>query len=98
MEDTPNENSEQVAVRCIRWMGESDRYRVWYDNWDAQVEPVSIAEAVDDVESELGMCSQAMLVTRGDLSQEETLRVVDNLRQLIVTSIANHGDSPIHVI
>ncbi len=69
-----------------RWTGTSDRYRVWYDNNDAQVEPISQAEAVDDVESEMAMCSRAMLVTRGDLTHEETLLVIDNLRALIVAS------------
>lgn len=68
------------------------KYRVWYDNWDAQVVPVSIAEAVDDVESELGMCSQAMLVTRGDLDMEATLKVVDNLR-LLIQSTANSKEA-----
>lgn len=70
----------------------SANYRVWYDNWDARVEPVAIPEAVDEVESELHLCSKAMLVTRGDLSPEETLKAVDHLRQLIVVSIENYKE------
>lgn len=63
-----------------------NKYRVWYDNWDAQVDPVSQEEAIDDIESELRMCSRAMLVTRGDLTHQETIDAANNLVELIKQS------------
>lgn len=74
-------------------IGQSDQYRVWYDNWDAQVNPISILEAVDDVESEMRMCTQAMLVTRGDLGPQETLAVIDNLRKLVQSTIDHENNN-----
>ena len=64
----------------------SQMYRVWYDNWDAYVDPVTQPDAADQVESEMRLCSKAMLVTRGDLTRDETLAVVENLRKLIEMS------------
>lgn len=61
-------------------------YRVWYSNWDAHSFPVDQAEAAEEVESEMALGTEGLLVTRGDLTQEQTLAVVDSLRRLIETS------------
>lgn len=61
-------------------------YRVWYSNWDAHLIPVDQANAAEEVESEMALGTEGMLVTRGDLTQEQTLAVVDSLRRLIEAS------------
>jgi hypothetical protein len=61
-------------------------YRVWYSNWDAHHFPVDQAEATEEVESEMALGTEGMLVTRGDLTREQTLAAVDSLRRLIETS------------
>lgn len=66
-------------------------YRVWYSNWDAHFIPVDQAEAAEEVASEMALGTEAMLVTRGDLTRAQTLAVVDSLRRLLEASPFDEG-------
>lgn len=61
-------------------------YRTWLDNGDAYTELRSVDEVIDDIESEISLATGAILVTRGDMSRDQTLQAVEHLKFLIEQS------------
>ncbi len=82
-----------MSVHSSDLLDPSGLYRVWYDNGDAYETPISQPEAADEVESEMYLCTKGMLVSRGDLTLEETLRVVDGIRQLIQMALKRNASA-----
>jgi len=59
-----------------------EKYRIWYDNWNAQIVPIPRPKVAEEIDVVMRLTSKAVLVTRGDLSHGETLKEIDNLRKL----------------
>lgn len=93
--DADNTNDDAGAPVCSKaLLDDSSRYRVWLDNGDAYEKPISQDEAADEVESEMAFTTKAVLVSRGDLTLEETLAAVDYIRKQIQMAMkSNKGSS-----